>query len=103
MIRLDSGRPLTVLMMMFDHDLQVIRAGGEVLDREWFDAAAMPGELLTDVLPAPAVAVLEGLYPAAIRGQEADVDSHSPVDGRVYRIRLRPAAVTDGPSPASSP
>jgi len=92
--RLVSNLP-GMSVVMFDRELRVIRAGGEVLDRS-YDVAAMPGKVLTEVLPAAALAVLEGPYRAATRGQRADVDYHDPVDGRVYRIRLRPVAAADG-------
>ena len=83
-------------MVTFDHDLRVLQAGGEVLDPSSYDAGALPGQLLTDVMPGTALAVLEGPYRAATRGQKADVDYHSPVDGRVHRIRLCPVVATDG-------
>ena len=82
-------------VVTFDCELRVIRAGGEVLDRG-YNAAATPGKVLTDVLPPAVLAVLEGTYRATTRGQEADVDYHDPVTGRVYRIRLRPVAAADG-------
>jgi len=83
-------------VVLFDHDLRVLKVGGEVLDRSNYDVGAMPGQLLTDVLPATVLALLEEPYRAATDGQEADFDYQSPVDGRQYHIRLRPIAATDG-------
>ena len=39
---------------------------------------------------------MECRFRAALAGQEADFDYDSPVDGRQYRIRLRPIIDDDG-------
>lgn len=83
-------------VLTFDRDLRLIKAGGEALDRARDDAGALPGQLLTDVLPASALALLEGPYRGAVDGESADFDYDSPVDGRQYRIRLRPVPDQDG-------
>src|SRR6478609_7147936 len=41
-------------VLTFDHDLRLVKAGGEALDRARDDALVLPGQLLTDVLPVTA-------------------------------------------------
>ncbi len=83
-------------VLTFDRDLRLIRAGGEVLNRARDDADGLPGQLLTDVIPDSALALLEGPYRAAIEGRAADFDYDSPLDGRQYRVRLRPVPDEEG-------
>lgn len=83
-------------VLMFDHDLRLIESGGQLLDNGHDETGATAGQLLTDVVPAPVLALLEGPYRAAAAGQEADFDYDSPIDGRQFRIRLRPVTGTDG-------
>ena len=46
-------------VLMFDRDLRLLVAGGEVLERRGFDTDALPGRMIADVFPAPAMALLE--------------------------------------------
>jgi len=83
-------------VLVFDRDLRLLRAGGEVLARGRFSAESMAGKLLSDVVPAQVVALIGDRFRAALEGQEADFDYDSPIDGRQYRIRLRPITDDDG-------
>ena len=83
-------------VLMFDRDLRLLVAGGEVLERSGLDTGTLPGRLISDVFPAPAMALLEDPYRAALTGEERDFEYSSPIDGRQYRMRVRPVASSDG-------
>jgi PAS domain-containing protein len=77
-------------VLMFDRDLRLLVAGGEVLERGGLDTDTLPGRLVADVLPAQAMALLDDPYRAALTGEDRDFEYSSPIDGRQYRMRVRP-------------
>ena len=83
-------------VMTFDTDLRLSVVAGELLDRSGYDGPTMAGRLIADVLPAKAFARLEGPLRAAAAGQPADLEYSSPINGRQYRLRLRPVTSADG-------
>jgi signal transduction histidine kinase/PAS domain-containing protein len=83
-------------VLMFDHDLRLLVAGGEVLERAGLDTQTMPGRLIADIFPGPAMTLLEDPYRAALTGDDRDFEYSSPIDGRQYRIRVRPVSAGDG-------
>jgi len=83
-------------VLMFDRDLRLLIAGGEVLERSGLNTGTLPGRLISEVFPAPAMALLEDPYRAALTGEERDFEYSSPIDGRQYRMRVRPVASIDG-------
>jgi PAS domain S-box-containing protein len=91
---IDSLPGMSVLM--FDRDLRLLVAGGEVLERAGLDTETLPGRLVADVLPAPAMALLQDPYRAALTGEDRDFEYSSPIDGRQYRMRVRPVRSSDG-------
>jgi signal transduction histidine kinase len=82
-------------VLTFDHDLRLQVAVGELLDRGGYVAETLPGRLLGDVFPASVMAGIEGAYRAALAGQDSDFDYSSPLDGRQYRMRVRPMLDAD--------
>ena len=82
-------------VLTFDHDLRLQVASGELLDRGGYVAETLPGRLLGDVFPASVMAGLEGAYRAALAGRDSDFDYSSPLDGRQYRMRVRPMLDAD--------
>ena len=83
-------------VLSFDRDLRLQVAAGELLDRGGYATGDLPGRLLTDVFPASVLAGVEGAYRAALDGQHADFDYSSPVDGRQFRMRVRPVLDASG-------
>ena len=84
------------VVLMFDNDLRVVVATGEVLNTNGYNATTMTGELLSTVIPAAAMAILEPHYRAALRGECADLDYTSPVGGQQFRMRIGPVIELDG-------
>jgi PAS domain S-box-containing protein len=91
---IDSLPGMSVLM--FDRDLRLLVAGGELLERGGLDTETLPGRLVADVLPAQAMALLVDPYRAALTGEDRDFEYSSPIDGRQYRMRVRPVTSSDG-------
>jgi signal transduction histidine kinase len=83
-------------VLTFDRDLNVLIAAGGVLVRNGYDPAAMVGRHLATYIPPKAFQVLGVNYQAALDGQSTDFDYSSPVDGREYRVRVRPVTGADG-------
>ena len=83
-------------VLMFDRDLRLLVAGGEVLQRAGLDTDTLPGRLMADIFPAPAMALLDDPYRAALTGTGRDFEYSSPIDGRQYRMRTRPVTSSDG-------
>jgi len=83
-----------VMVLLFDHDLRYLLAEGQALARHGFDAAAMVGRTLWEVVPAEHVPVLADSYRAALAGelrtQEFTRDEHT------YRTRFVPVYALDG-------
>jgi hypothetical protein len=80
---------LGMSVLMLDRDLRLLVAGGEVLERAGFDTATLPGRLVADLLPHRVMALLDDPYRAALAGMDRDFE-YSPIDGRQYRMRVRP-------------
>jgi signal transduction histidine kinase/PAS domain-containing protein len=83
-------------VLSFDRDLRLQVAAGELLERGGYATGDLPGRLLTEVFPASVLADVEGPYRAALEGQHADFDYSSPVDGRQFRVRVRPVLDAGG-------
>jgi len=83
-------------VLSFDRDLRIQIAMGEVLNRSGYDADAMQGQLMTDVLPRKLMERLEVPYRAALHGLHSDFDYLSPITGRQFRMRIRPVYGADG-------
>src|ERR1700712_5117057 len=77
-------------VLTFDHDLRLQVAVGELLDRGGYAADTLTGRLRGDVFPASVTAAVEGAYRAALDGQQSDFDYSSPLNGRQFRMRVRP-------------
>jgi hypothetical protein len=71
----------------------LLGAFGEVIGVNGYNPAAMAGGLISDVLPANAFALLADHYRQALAGRSTDFEYLSPINGRRFRIRVRP--VTD--------
>ena len=83
-------------VLSFDADLRLQVAAGEVLDRIGYQPEAMIGELLSDALPAAVMTRLEKPYRAALAGEHSDLEYSSPINGRQYRMRVRPVLDAQG-------
>ena len=77
-------------VLSFDLNLRLQVAVGELLDRNGYQGDALTGRLIRDVLPATAMSLLEGSYRSALAGRASDFDYSSPINGRRYRMRVRP-------------
>ena len=88
-------------VVMFDRDLRLLKAGGEVQPQGQYNIELLTGKLLSDVVPPAMLTLMECRFRDALAGHEADFDYDSPIDGRQYRVRLRPiiddhGAITSG-------
>lgn len=70
-------------MILYDASLRIVMAGGELLRSAGYVPDHVQGQLLSDVLPAEAFAILEPRYRQALAGVELDQDYRSPVDGKL--------------------
>jgi diguanylate cyclase (GGDEF)-like protein len=83
-------------VLLFDHELRLLVAEGEVLLRHDLGYEALSGHQLQDVLPAAAWEQLERWARAALRGERHDIH-HAPDDGdRFYRITFGPVRDDQG-------
>ena len=78
---------------MFDRDLRITVALGEVWISNGYQPDELIGQLLSEVLPAKAFALVEQRYRAALAGIPSDFEYLSPVTGRRFRTQILP--VTD--------
>ena len=83
-------------VLTFDRDLRVQIAAGEALNRDGFAGDAMTGRFLDEVMPAPVMARLGAPFRATLDGRSSDFGYRSPVDGRQFRLRVRPLLGPDG-------
>jgi PAS domain S-box-containing protein len=84
-----SSLPGTAVLV-FDHELRYVVAGGDALRQQKMDAAQIEGRLLSEALPPDRVAVYEPAYRAALSG-EATVFDLASLDGqRIYRVEVGP-------------
>ena len=76
--------------LVFDLQMRYVGAGGPALRRRGFDASAMVGRSMPEVLPAEAAARVRPGYAAALAGKTTNLDIPSS-DGRVsYACEFRP-------------
>ena len=86
----DSVRNPPADVIIYDRDLRIVLADGELLRTAGYSADLLRGQLLSDVLPRDAYRLLEPRYRETLAGIEQDLDYVSPVSGRLFRTRGRP-------------
>ena len=82
-------RNLPAGMVMYDGDLRIVMAEGELLRSAGYRPELMRGRLLSDIVPTEVFSLLETRYRQALSGVEQDLDYSSPVGGYLYRTRGR--------------
>lgn len=81
---------------MFDRDLRITVALGEVWIRNGYQPDDLIGQLLSEALPPKAFALVEQRYQAALAGTSSDFEYVSPVTGRRFRTQILPVTDPDG-------
>lgn len=81
--------------IVYDSELRVVAAGGRPLHRAGFDARAMVGQHLADIL-GESVDDLAPLLRRALAGEESTIDFLSPLNGLEYRITCHPITGSGG-------
>ncbi len=82
-------------VVMVDRELRVTLAAGEALIAAGYEPADLVGRQLGDVLPRRAWERLEPFYTQMLAGRSIDFEYDSPIDGRQYRVRVRPVTEAD--------
>jgi PAS domain S-box-containing protein len=83
-------------VLVFDHELRYLAAGGEALEQQGMDAGEIEGRLLSEALPSDRVAMYEPAYRAALDG-EASVLELASLDGmRIFHIEVAPITSSAG-------
>ena len=88
-------------VILVDRDLRVTLAAGKALTASGYDPTDLVGRRLGEVLPRRVWERLEPSYNEMLAGRSIDFEYDSPIDGRQYRVRVRPvtgagAAVVGG-------
>ena len=81
-------------IMVFDHELRYLSAGGRGLADVGLSQAMLEGNTVSEVFPPDVAAVIEPLYRLALAGEESA--SYVPFEGREYLQRLAPLFAADG-------
>lgn len=81
--------------IVYDGKLRIVAAGGRPLHRAGFDARAMVGQHLAEIL-GESVDDLVPLLRRALAGEESTIDFLSPVNGLEYRITCHPITGSGG-------
>jgi PAS fold len=81
-------------MLIFDHDLRYLCAGGLALADVGLSTALMEGKTIFEVFQPDFIAVIEPQYHLALSGVESAIDLH--YAGNVYSQRLAPVRDRDG-------
>lgn len=87
-------------LIMYDVELRVVVAEGELLRSTGYLPEKIRGELLSDVLPASVFPLLETRYRDGLAGIDHEWDHRSPADGNLYRVRIR--SLRDGTGAVSA-
>jgi PAS domain S-box-containing protein len=95
-----SGAVLAALpgmaVLVFDHELRLVLAAGQALERHGRDGAEMEGRTLHEVLSPDVAAAIEPHYRAALGGEVVRFD-HASSDGQaIYRTDVAPIRHGDG-------
>jgi len=81
-------------LIIFDHDLRYLSAGGLGLGEVGLSREALEGRTIFDAFPPETAAVIEPLYRAALAGESTTFDV--PYGGRTFTMRLSPILGDDG-------
>lgn len=77
-------------VLVFDHRLRFVLAAGQSLRQHGYDAEAIEGQLIADVLPASSWAILRPHYERALEGESASFEYPSGDGTRRYSIDACP-------------
>ncbi|MGI8781909.1 MAG: diguanylate cyclase domain-containing protein [Solirubrobacteraceae bacterium] len=83
-------------VLLFDHELRLLVAEGEVLARRDLEYDTLSGRKLEGVLPPHAWKQLQQSARAALQGERHDIDYTSEDGGRFYRITFGPVRDDQG-------
>jgi PAS domain S-box-containing protein len=83
-----------VALMVFDHDLRYLIAGGDALEKAGYKPNEMLGKTLHDVLPPERVPDVIKHYQAALRGERTSYTRE--YSGRKYHVVALPILDADG-------
>src|ERR1700727_2308097 len=75
---------------LFDRELRYVLVAGQAVSTEGFDALALEGRLISDVLPPDRWAIWEPIYVAALNGESQSLEVAGPDGQRWYRIDVGP-------------
>jgi PAS domain S-box-containing protein len=75
---------------LFDRELRYVLVAGQAVSTEGFDAPALEGRLISDVLPPERWAMWEPIYRAALNGESKSLEVAGPDGQRSYRIDVGP-------------
>ena len=81
-------------LIVFDHDLRYLSAGGLGLREVGLSREALEGRTIFEAFPPETAAVIEPLYRAALAGESTTFDV--PYGGRTFSQRLAPVLGDDG-------
>jgi diguanylate cyclase (GGDEF)-like protein/PAS domain S-box-containing protein len=81
-------------IIVFDHDLRYLCAGGRGLSEVGLSQAMLEGNTVSEVFPPDVAAVIEPLYRLALAGEESA--TYVPFEGREFLQRLAPLFDADG-------
>jgi hypothetical protein len=87
---------LPAAAVLFDRDLRILAADGEALRQQGSDPAALVGRRVEEILPPEAFALIEGPWRAATEGASDEFDYLSPINGRTFRMTVRPDTDAEG-------
>ncbi|MCW2528173.1 MAG: cph2 3 [Pseudonocardiales bacterium] len=99
LLRAGADHPLVAsfpagAMLIFDHDLRYLCAGGLALADVGLSTVMMEGRTIFEVFEPDFIAVIEPQYRLALSGVESVIDLH--YQGNVYSQRLAPIRDADG-------
>lgn len=80
---------------LLDKDLRIVHVVGRHTGSGRYDGNGLPGRLVSDIVPIPALQALEEGLRAALAGNLSNFDYASPIDAATYQVTARPVA-TDG-------
>jgi PAS domain S-box-containing protein len=81
-------------VIVFDHDLRYLAAGGLGLADVGLSQAMLEGRTIFEILPTDVVEVIESPYRQALAGQLSQIDV--PYQGRIFEQRLSPIFDDEG-------
>jgi PAS domain-containing protein len=77
-------------VLVFDEDMRYVLVAGQAVGQSGFDAGAMEGRSIAEVLPAERWALWEPFYRAALGGQSSSVEVQSAATSHWYRVDVGP-------------